>query len=168
MCLVPPYNGCKPNVELLRRWDCTSNPTLHSKYTDAIKRPLKVLDNYHSEAFDITSLKIPISSLTSLILLVMHLVSSIFAQYLRCTIAIYTIQYHNVASLIDPFFHQNLPETGIDRNEDETMTADGCNFFSILRTHVVTGHNIIEVFQSVVVFPQTKFCRVTNFLKSCY
>ena len=46
-------------------------------------------------------------------------------------------------SLIAPFFHQNLPEIGMDRNEYEKMIADGCNFMSMPRTHVMTSCSII-------------------------
>ena len=131
----------------------------------------RVSDNSPSEVFDITSLKISPSSSTSFIPLVRYLGSSVFCLISESGYHSHTlqaIQYHNTVSLIAPFFHQNLPETGMDRNEDETITADRCNFMSIFRTHVVTGHSIIEVLQSVVVFPQTKFWRVANFLKSCH
>ena len=65
-----------------------------------------------------------------------------------------------------PIFHQNLPEAGMERHEHGTMTADGCDFMGILRTHVVTSCSITEILKSVAVFPQIKFCRVANFLKS--
>ena len=67
------------------------------------------------------------------------------------TIAIQAIPYHNTVFLIAPFFCQNLPKMGLDRNEDETITANGCNFMGILRTYVVTGHSIMKVLWSVVV-----------------
>ena len=69
-------------------------------------------------------------------------------------IAIQDIPYHNTVSLIAPFFfYQNLPETGMERNEYGTTTADEYNFMRILRTYLVTSYSIIEVLQSVIVFP---------------